>query len=269
MKCPKSTALAARNLSECDDRHPDADSIPINAVSSTSFLEQSAAINSLPALHQLFIPGNQWNIAKIRRVSWMNGTPAREARMNSDGADAEQELIRRLKTGDVDALGELMDCHGENLMRYLHAILGRKEMAEDVFQDTWLRVMQKAGSFRTGNPVAPWLFRIARNHAYDMLRRDRNRWLSLNDGMGVSATAEEADAQGFSEQYERRELVERLLPKLDPGFREILWLRFFHDESYDSLAKILGIPIGTVKSRLRRALDQLASVSRDLEGVNI
>ncbi len=96
----------------------------------------------------------------------------------------ERQLISQLKKGDTDAAGALMDLHGEALMRYLYSIMGSRESAEDVFQDSWVKVMEKISLFDSSVSFRPWLFRVARNAAYDALRR-KKRWWSLDTGQSV------------------------------------------------------------------------------------
>jgi len=77
-----------------------------------------------------------------------------------------------------------MDLHGEALMRYLYSIMGTRESAEDVFQDSWVKVMEKISLFDSTMSFRPWLFRVARNAAYDALRR-KKRWWSLDIGQSM------------------------------------------------------------------------------------
>jgi len=181
--------------------------------------------------------------------------------MPIDPASDEPQLILQLKQGQLEAAGGLMDLHGESLMRYLYTILGSREAAEDAFQETWIKVMEKIARFDNQTIFAPWLFRIARNTAYDALRRRRRLW-------PLSATrqtqelkgpdAEIADPKDFSRQLETRDTLGHLLTSLSPDFREVLFLRFFQDQSYEEIAKHCHLPLGTVKSRLKRGLDYLA-----------
>ena len=95
----------------------------------------------------------------------------------------ERRLVARLKTGDLRCMGLLEDHFGEELMDYLLAILGNQDLAEDAFQDTWVRVMEHIQQFDCGRSFSPWLFRIARNLAYDRLRRQRWKiWLRIGSG---------------------------------------------------------------------------------------
>jgi RNA polymerase sigma-70 factor (ECF subfamily) len=187
--------------------------------------------------------------------------------MAADAATRERDLIRRLRAGDRSGLEGLVDQYGEPLMRYLVSIVGDRDAGEDVFQDTWVRVAQSARRCNPRRPFAPWLFRIARNLAYDRLRW-RRRWglLSLTAdedriGAGVLPVAPVA-----AERTSVRDLAGKLLARLEPRYREVIWLRFYRDCSYEEIAAICGLRPGTVKSRLHRALDRLATLHTRLTG---
>ena len=172
----------------------------------------------------------------------------------------EQQLILQLKQGQIDAVGQLMDHYGESLMRYLFSILGNRETAEDVFQESWVKVMEKINQFQNEMSFGPWLFRIARNTAYDRLRR-KKQWWSLDSGSGSESegrTLEIADPVDFGRQVVARQTVRRLLKSLTPDYHEVIFLRFFQDLSYEEIAEFCGVPLGTVRSRLKRGIDYLA-----------
>jgi RNA polymerase sigma-70 factor, ECF subfamily len=175
-------------------------------------------------------------------------------------ATDEMQLILELKQGKNPAAGALMDHYGESLMRYLVSILGTREAAEDAFQESWVKVMEKIGSFRGDMNFGPWLFRIARNTAYDSLRMRRRWWpldrRSQNDP--ERCVQDVADPVDFGSQVVARQSVRELLGTLPPEFREVLFLRFIQDRSYQEISDFCHVPLGTIKSRLKRGLDHLA-----------
>ncbi len=178
---------------------------------------------------------------------------------------SEADAVRRLGEGDTSALAELVERHGEDLMRYLVSILGTREEAEDVFQETWVKVLRTARRFDAGRAAAPWIFRIARNRAYDRLRW-RRRWRLLGIGGGEEGTVPEPvhDA-GFDDRVSARFDVAAMLGRLDPPLREVVWLRFGGERSLQEIASICRLPLGTVKSRLHRAMNRLAIMARRAE----
>jgi RNA polymerase sigma-70 factor, ECF subfamily len=180
----------------------------------------------------------------------------------------EQEILAQLAAGDRRNLGSLLDFYGADLMSYLHAVTGNHELAEDVFQDTWIRVMERIRRFDARRGFAPWLFRIARNLAYDRLRA--RRWKS-RFGIGSASREDQvldvAAPGDFREAMISEDLTRALLVGLDPVLREAIWLRYFQDMSYEQIAAHCRLPLGTVKSRLARALDQLGNRYQRLKGV--
>ncbi|MEW5976878.1 MAG: RNA polymerase sigma factor [Acidobacteriota bacterium] len=178
----------------------------------------------------------------------------------------ECRCIRQLKAGDRKAAQELLEHYGEPLMGYLFSILGRRENAEDAFQETWLKVMMQIGGFQSDMQFSPWLFRIARNTAFDHLRWKR-RWQFLTLARGEDEPPFELPtSEDPAGQCLDRLTVQRLLKKLGPVYREMIWLRFYQGMSYEEMAILCGLPLGTVKSRLKRALDKLAVAHAKSEG---
>jgi RNA polymerase sigma-70 factor (ECF subfamily) len=140
-------------------------------------------------------------------------------------------------------------------------------VAEDIFQETWVKVIERIDRFRPDWAFAPWLFRIARNGAYDRLRR-KQRWrmLSLTSREGDEPARELATPEEQQRQVVARATIEALLEKLEAPQREMLWFRFIHELSYEEIAERCGLPVGTVKSRVSRALHRLATLCEKTEG---
>lgn len=176
---------------------------------------------------------------------------------DSTDTGSERLLVLGLQSGDQRCLGALMDRHGEDLMRYLLSLVLRREEAEDLFQETWVRVLRHARRCDPTRPFAPWLFRVARNLAFDHLRW-RRRWRALLGSEGTGERAEPAIHPSTVDRIASADLAHRLLVALGPKLREVVHLRFWGDCSYEEIAAIAGVPVGTVKSRLNRALSQMS-----------
>lgn len=177
------------------------------------------------------------------------------------GLDSE---IAQLRRGDLDALSALLARYQNRLYRYLLRIVRQPAEAEDLFQQTWLRVAEKIHSYDQRRNFEAWLFTLARNLAIDHLRRVRPD--SLDEPVGDSTNGETAVARLVSHEpaaFDRvlaRERGSRLadamemLPMIQ---REVLTLRFEEEMKLEEIAEILGTPLSTVKTRLRRALERL------------
>ena len=174
-----------------------------------------------------------------------------------------REVARGLARRDPDLLDELIGRYQYRLPRYLWALTGNREAAEDLFQETWIRVLEKGHLYNPRWRFETWLFSIARNLAIDLLRQRQpeslDALLSPDDAGAArewpdrnSATPFETAAAG--EQAER---MKALLRHLSPEAREVLVLRFQEDMNLEEIAEVARIPVSTVKSRLYRGLETL------------
>ena len=159
----------------------------------------------------------------------------------------ETVLILRCRAGDRDALSELIDLYYRRLRYFISHLSDSLEMTEDIVQDTWLRVIGKIHTLRNVESFTTWLYRIARNTAYQQLK-GRKRSCELNDDI-VPPDEETGDV--FSPEDAAR--IHDGLKKLHPAHREVLVLRFLEQMSYQQVAEILGCNLNTVKSRIHYA----------------
>jgi RNA polymerase sigma-70 factor (ECF subfamily) len=155
------------------------------------------------------------------------------------------------------------------LYGYLRRYLGDEHLADDVFQNTFVQVYQKAGQYEPGRPVRPWLYTIATNQAVDALRRqNRHSAVSLDQTSGESPDGElrtlldllessSSDPLDQVQGEERRALVRAAVDQLPDFLRQVVILAYYQGLKYRDVAAILGIPVGTVKSRLHAALLRL------------
>jgi RNA polymerase sigma-70 factor (ECF subfamily) len=169
--------------------------------------------------------------------------------------------IARLTRGDPDAIAAVISQYQTRLFRYLVRLVGDPAAADDLFQNTWLVVMQKIGRFDMRRNFEPWLFTVARNQAIDFLRRRRGESLDSSGECDASPTerrlSAEPDALDRLLDFERSALLGASLAELPAIHREILTLRFEEGMKLDEISAVLGIPLATVKSRLSRALEGL------------
>lgn len=189
----------------------------------------------------------------------------------------DKSLIDAHLKGDTTAFGELVRRYGDSVLGYLTRMTGRKEYAEDLFQETFKRVHEKADTFR-GPRLKSWLFAIATNVAIDGIRRERRfQVVSLNrnpdcvDGNceepGVVAVAD--NSYEPSEEVimaEQKEQVRQALDMLPARQRATLVLAYYQQLSYPEVAQVLGCSVGTVKTQMFRALKSLAQRLPDVTG---
>lgn len=161
----------------------------------------------------------------------------------------DEALAARLAQGDDAALRELLRRYEQPLARFLHRQTGGRDV-EDLYQETWLRIVRHAERFDASRRFSTWLFQIAVNLCRDWQRRPPPEPRPLDDEPAVS-TLERSDAALDAEQ---------LLARLPAAQREVVVLRYYHDMSEDEVASILDIPKGTVKSRMHQAIARLAAL---------
>jgi RNA polymerase sigma-70 factor (ECF subfamily) len=137
----------------------------------------------------------------------------------------------------------------------LRKLLGEAATAEDVLQDVWLDVFRGLPRLTESGAFTAWLYRIARDRAYRVLRRRRRTYQALD---GCEPAMAPADDTAFSAEDAAR--VHAALDRLAAEHREVLVLRFLEDLTYDEVARVLGCPVGTVRSRLHYAKQALAAV---------
>jgi len=193
--------------------------------------------------------------AVAREVTWMNQRPADDGR----------RLLDRIAAKDRDALSELCTRYQTVLFRYLCQLVGQRELAEEILQDTLVAVWKSASQFEGRSSVQTWLIGIARRQAHNTLRRRSLPGLDVSELEYVPAADPEPEDVALA-RAEREDLA-AAIQRLVPTQREILLLTFVHELSYQEMAKILGIPEGTVKSRLnhaKRALRALLEASEEV-----
>ena len=178
------------------------------------------------------------------------------------GLDAE---VARLRRGDLDALATLVQRYQHRLYRYLLRLVRQPAEAEDLFQQTWLRVASQIRRFDPRRNFDAWLFTLARNLAIDHLRRIRPESLDEWDSREFAATPpalrdSAPPAVDVMIARERSELVAAAVQKLPAIYSEVLSLRFEEEMKLEEIAEVLNAPLSTIKSRLRRGLEGVREI---------
>ncbi|MCX7803604.1 MAG: RNA polymerase sigma factor [Planctomycetota bacterium] len=181
----------------------------------------------------------------------------------------DEWLLARFVGGEEGALEEIIRRHETKLYAYLARLTGDRHIAEDIFQETFLRVATGAERFEPGRPFKPWLYSIATRLAIDVLRKKAVRQEvsledALGDGRGGGGAMEPAGDRtpDPGEEAKRREENERLLAailRLTELERAVVLMHFREGMTLGEVAAALSIPIGTVKSRLHAGLRRLAA----------
>jgi RNA polymerase sigma-70 factor (ECF subfamily) len=183
------------------------------------------------------------------------------ASMSPDSLTGAEDSISRLKAGDLGALSELMTHYQHRMYRFLLRITQDPAAADDLFQQTWMRVMERIGRYDARRQFQPWLFSVARNLAIDHLRRRRPESLDTAEDSTVAPmerlAASERDPLEQLLEFERGAALVSAIGSLPVIHREVVTLRFEEEMSLDQIADVCDVPLSTVKSRLLRALANL------------
>jgi len=171
----------------------------------------------------------------------------------------EQDLIASARNGDNDAFKEIVKKYESRVAATVIGMLGHCPEAEDIGQETFVRLYKSLDRFRGESSLGTYLTRIAINLSINEIRRrGRQRKIYLtNSGDQIENIA---DPRNPSEQKEMSELIQRGLQKLPAKFRSVIVLRFIDGYSTEETAKILNLPVGTVLSRLSRAQMKLKKI---------
>jgi len=172
--------------------------------------------------------------------------------------------VAQLRRGDLDALTALVTRYQNRLYRYLLRLVREPADAEDLFQQTWVRVAERIGKYDPRRNFDAWLFSVARNLAIDHLRRMRTE--SLDEPIGGEIEGETKVARLVSHEQpaldgilerERAGRLGTLLSELPVRYREVLTLRFEEEMKLEEIAQVLEMPLSTVKTQLRRSLERM------------
>ncbi len=201
----------------------------------------------------------------------LESAEARTDETRTDETRTDEELLLRYRSrGDRRAFDALVFRYEKELFGYLRHYLGNAEMAEDVFQQTFLQVHLKCEKFEPGRKVRPWLYTVATNQAIDYQRRnrrhrmaslDRRGWGNTEDDAGSLATlldSPEPDPAHLAESAEQYADVRQAVDDLPEQTKQVVLLVYFQGLKYREAADVLSIPVGTVKSRLHAAIHKLS-----------
>lgn len=175
--------------------------------------------------------------------------------------DELDEILARAVRGDADALGALVESYGARVFGLLYRLTGKRDTAEELMQETFLRLVQTIERYEHVGKFESWLFRIAANLARDRARMAGRRGVAASlEQVGVREMLEDERREDPAIQIERADVGERLaqaLAGLSAAEREIVVLRHYSDLSFREIAELLGVPLGTALARAHRALQRL------------
>ena len=176
---------------------------------------------------------------------------------------SDEELMLLFQKEDNDAFGHIVKRYKDRLVNFLYRYAGNKDDAEDIAQDTFLRLYRLKHTYKDVGKFSSWFYTIALNQAKSHMRlKNRHKGISLNQGFGEEEKEMElpSDAKLPDENIMSEDenfYIQKAINALDDKHREIIILRDIQDLEYEEIAGILNVPVGTVKSRINRARESL------------
>jgi RNA polymerase sigma-70 factor, ECF subfamily len=170
----------------------------------------------------------------------------------------DEVLIESVADGDKHALEQLFTRHSARLYRFVLRMTGNAPLSEDIVSEVFLEVWRRPARFQARSQVSTWLFAIARNKALQALRSRRQN--PLDDDGAADLVDSADDPEAALHEKSRSIVLRRCLLLLSPIQREIVDLVYYHEKSVAEVAQIVGIPTGTVKTRMFRARSRIAEL---------
>jgi RNA polymerase sigma-70 factor (ECF subfamily) len=191
-------------------------------------------------------------------------------RKSGEYQPSDEDLIERFQRGDLYAFDLIVKRYKDQLLNFIYRFVGSQEEAEDIVQETFLRVYRKRKAYKRIAKFSTWIYTIAGNLARTELRRRKRRKLFSVTDMGFEDRDYEITDEGLSPEREvhgvmQEEIIQKEIERLSPKFREVIILRDIQELSYEEISKIINVPIGTVKSRVNRARLRLQGRLKDLK----
>lgn len=181
--------------------------------------------------------------------------------MKDDFKLSDEKLIALFQSGDINAYNELVERYKERLFNFVLRYFNNKEQAEDVVQDTLIKLYTHASYYKNVAKFSTWIFTIAKNNALTELRKNKRKrteslWTEDGNPLDINSKEQSLDQKTHNEFAINQ--LNKFLDEIPENFRMAVVLRDFQELSYDEISKILEIPIGTIKSRINRGRIQLA-----------
>ena len=181
----------------------------------------------------------------------------------------DRELVRRSQRGEQEAFGELVQRHQDKIYNFVFRSCGHAEDAGDITQRVFINAFRKIDTFKGDSAFSTWIYRIAFNQFISFRRERRHREASLTprdeEGAGIEPAEDRSPSEPM-ESEETRKKVQQAIDLLEEEDRRIILLKDLQGHSYDDIAAILGVPKGTVRSRLHRARLELRTKLKTFMG---
>ena len=177
--------------------------------------------------------------------------------------ETDENLMLAVRDGDTSKLGVLFDRHHRSLFDFFYRMTGRQAVADDLVQDVFFRILKYRKTFRDISWFKAWMFHIARNARFDYYRSHRGETLLEDDHAEGLQSPSPVPGQQLEDRQQAL-LLECAMFKLAPEKREVLILSRYQDMKYEQIAGLMNCEVGTVKTRVHRALKELRDIFLEL-----
>lgn len=187
----------------------------------------------------------------------------------TDRAELERQnwWVLRAQSGDQEALNELLKAVQKPLYRYIISLVREQHLAEDILQEVFIRIYRKLGWLREPEVFRAWAYQIATRETFRHLKRERRWREQVRDETALDMVPILPPGEEFAPEL--IEHLPHLVANLSPASRAVIVLYYLHEMSLDETAAVLGIPIGTVKSRLAYGLESLRQQFRKQSNLSV
>jgi RNA polymerase sigma-70 factor (ECF subfamily) len=176
------------------------------------------------------------------------------------------QLIKKSISGHQKAFEKIMMIYGNRVMGYLLKLCSNKELAEDIYQEVWIKVYKKLITYDQNRTFEPWLITIARNTTLDFLRKQRNDPIPTEDDLLLQDVSYSTNHESLIIETESQ--IHAALDQLSNLNREIIILRYMNDLTYEQIAKKLNCDVSTIKWRLYESKKQLKKLLEQKEVIS-
>ena len=189
---------------------------------------------------------------------------------NNNFSYKDEELILQFQQGNENAFVELVDRYKNKLINFTFNYLGDRDLAEDIVQETMLKLYEKRHYYKPIAKFSTWIYTIARNQANTELRKRKRRKISFLSQMTKNGKDFDLDSKApdLIDEFHNTYLAQRInkaIQLLPEHFREVIVLRDIQGLSYEDIGSVMDTPLGTIKSRINRARIQLQAELHDLK----
>ncbi len=203
----------------------------------------------------------------VEQIDSKKNVPDRVGR--SDSLPSDEDLIERFQRGDLYAFDLIVKRYKDQLLNFVFRFVGNQEEAEDIVQETFLRVYRKRKAYKRIAKFSTWIYTIAGNLSRTELRRRKRRKLFSISDLGFEDKDYEISDEVYNPENQvdgliQEEIIHHEINQLSPKFREVIVLRDIQELSYEEISKIIKVPIGTVKSRVNRGRLKLQNKLKDM-----